>query len=365
MRLLDRLMAVGLRRRLSRRTIECYRRWVKAFLVFSAVPVPAPASPVSDPDDPFDIPDVGPAGRKWRHPQELGAAEVGAFLTHLAADRRLSASSQNQAVNAVVFLYRHVLADEVPADHLGRFAAERGRRRVRVPTVLSPAEVGAVLGAMEAGSVYRLMAEVLYGTGLRVSECCTLRIRDVDFDRGQIVVRGGKGDKDRVVMLPRAVVGPLAGQVRRARHRHDRDVARGAGYVPVPDAVAHKVPAAERDWAWQYLFPSATMARGADGRGVRWHAHPAGLGKAVASAARAAGVAKRVSPHTLRHSFATHLLEAGYDVRQVQELLGHADLRTTMLYTHVMNRPAMAVASPLDRLPPRAVETAGSSGGPI
>lgn len=333
MRVLERLERAGLRRHLSPLTIDCYRRWVRAFFRFCKV------------------------GDRWRTPRELRGPELAAFLTHLAADRHLSASAQNQAANAVVFLYKHVLADELGPDHLGPFAAERSNRPVRVPTVLSTGEVERVLAELPDGSMRSLMVRVMYGAGLRVMEVCTLRIRDLDFDRGQIVVRAAKGDRDRLVMLPAAVRGELADQVHRVRHRYDRDRARAGGHVPVapvPHAVAHKVPAAESEFHWQFLFPSAVLRRDAAGRGVRWHADPGTLDRAVRAAAGRAGVNKRVTCHTFRHSFATHLLEAGYDVRQVQTLLGHASLRTTMVYTHVMNKPATAVASPLDRLSPVA-----------
>ena len=216
--------------------------------------------------------------------------------------------------------------------------------------MLSRGEAARVIDAVAPSATHRLMIELLYGTGLRVAECCTLRLRDLDFDRWQVVVRGGKGDKDRMVMMPQALVGRLGDQCRRVRVLHGRDMARGGGYVPLPDAIAHKVRYAEHDWRWQYLFPSSTLRRGADGRGYRWHAHAGVLDRTIKLAARRAGLSKRVSAHTFRHSFATHLLEAGYDVRQVQDLLGHASLKTTMLYTHVMNKPAVVVQSPLDRL---------------
>lgn len=277
-------------------------------------------------------------------------------MTSLVRDRRLSASSQNQALCALVFLYEQVLAGEVAEGHLGRFAAERSRRPVRVPTLLSVGEVRRVIGAAKGGSMERVLMELLYGTGMRVMEGCTLRVRDVDFERGQILVRGGKGEKDRVVMLPGALVGALAERCRQVRRQHERDVSKGGGYVPVAAEVENKVPYAERDWRWQYVFPSAVMRRDESGRGFRWHGDPAVLARKVGIAAREAGVGKRVTPHTFRHSFATHLLEAGYDVRQVQTLLGHASLKTTMIYTHVMNKPAVAVRSPLDAL---GRETAG------
>lgn len=330
MRVLERFERVARMHRLARSTIACYRDWLVRFFVFHR------------------------QGDQWRHPRELAGPEVEAFLTYLATDRRLSASSQNQAVCAIVFLYKHVLINEVGPEHLGRFSAIRAARPQRVPTVLSVAEVSRLVEAIRQ-PVARLMAELAYGTGMRVSEVCHLRVRDVDFDRGQIVVRAGKGDKDRFVMLPEAARGRLAEQVRRVRSRHARDVAQGGGYVPVSEAESHKVPYAARDWRWQFVFPSVLLRRDDAGRGWRWHTDPAAFGRKVTSAARVAGIAKRVSPHTLRHSFATHLLESGYDVRQVQALLGHVSLGTTMIYTHVMARPHVAVTSPLDRIEPTSV----------
>jgi integron integrase len=326
MKLLDRVRNVGMRRRLAKSTIACYRSWIAEFLRFSR------------------------DGGSWRQPGDLGPADVERFLTHLARDRRVSASTQNQAVCAIVFLYKQVVVDELGNDHLGRFEAERARRRSRVPTVLSPAEVQRVLDALPPRSMRRIMVELLYGAGLRLTECCTLRVRDLDFDRRQIIVRGAKGDKDRIVMLPASSVAGLAGQVRSIRHQHACDVRRGGGYVPVPDPLAHKCPYAQQDWRWQFVFPSAVLRRDVHGRGSRWHADPSHLDRAIREATRRAGLAKRVTAHTFRHSFATHLLEQGWDVRQVQTLLGHASLETTMIYTHVMNTPAIAVTSPLDRL---------------
>lgn len=326
MKLMERMRQVGLRRHLSPLTIECYQRWGREFLRFCKVQ------------------------GQWREPAELAEAEVSAFLTHLAVERQVSASTQNQAVNAIVFLYRQVLADELPADHLGKFVAERSRRPVRMPTVLSDHEVREMVEQMPADSLRTLMVRLLYGTGLRVGELCTLRLRDLDFDRDQVIVRGGKGDKDRIVMMPVAIRGALAEQTRRVRQTHQRDLAKGGGYVPLPPALAHKTPYAEADWRWQFLFPSTILRRDEKGRGVRYHADAGVLDRFIRNAARAAGVSKRVTCHTFRHSFATHLLEAGYDIRQVQMLLGHADVKTTMLYAHVMNKPAIAVTSPLDRL---------------
>jgi integron integrase len=324
--LLERLRDVALRRHLAPATIDCYQAWVGDFIRFSR------------------------EATRWRHPRELFAGEVEAFLSHLARDRRLSASSQNQATCAIVFLYKHVLADELGENHLGRFEAERSRRPVRVPTVLSPAEAWRVIEAIKAGSVQRLMVELLYGTGMRVAECCMVRLRDLDFERSQIIVRSGKGDKDRLVMMPRTLRGRLVDQARHVRTVHERDLRRGGGYVPLANAVEHKVPYAKQDWRWQFLFASATVRRDDQGRGFRWHASPSVVDRVIRRAAVASGVSKRVTAHTFRHSFATHVLESGYDVRQVQNLLGHASLKTTMVYVHVMNKPSVAVISPLDRL---------------
>jgi integron integrase len=331
-KLMERFADVTARLQLAANTRQCYRRWILQFLDFNR------------------------RDGVWVHPRELGAREVERFLTHLARHKRLSASTQNQAMNAIVFLYKQVLDGEVAEDHLGRFAAERSRRPERVPTVLSANEALRVIDAAAEGSMHQTMMRVLYGTGVRVAECCTLRLRDVDFERGQIIVRAGKGNKDRIVMLPMALQKELADQCRKVRGRFDRDVKKGGGWVPLelsengPAELSHKVPYAERDWRWQFVFASATLSRDEEGNGYRWHAHPGVLGRAVRNAARKAKVNKRVSPHTFRHSFATHLLEAGYDVRQVQTLLGHAKLGTTMLYTHVVNKPAIAVVSPLDRV---------------
>ncbi len=289
----------------------------------------------------------------WRAPGELRGADVGAFLTHMAVERRLSESSQNQAICAIVFLYETVLADELPSDHLGDIRGLRSTRPKTLPTVLSAGEVQRLLGAVngEAGLIVRL----LYGTGMRIGECCTLRIRDVDLDRQQIIIRQGKGKKDRALMLPHAARGDLIDHLRARREVYERDLHRAAGFVPLPDSVVNKCPASERDWLWQYVFASVTVRYqdGPDGkqRGVRWHTTAAHLNRTNSVAARAARIAKRVTPHALRHSFATHLLEQGWDIRQVQTLLGHESVETTMIYTHVMNKPQISVRSPLDHLP--------------
>jgi integron integrase len=311
---------------LAKGTIECYQRWVEDFLRFSRI------------------------DGRWRAPGELLATDVEIYLTHLARDRRLSAASQNQATCAIVFLYKQVLVDGLGEDHLGRFEAERSHRPMRIPTVLSAEEARHVIETIAPRSMHRLMVELLYGSGLRAMECCTLRLRDLDFDRQQIVVRSGKGDKDRIVMMPQSLRVQLAEQCRCVRRRHARDLEHGGGNVPLPDSLSHKVAYAECDWRWQFLFPSATLRRDERGRGFRWFANPSVLDRTIKHAARRAGIAKRVTCHTFRHSFATHVLEAGYDIRQLQTLLGHAALKTTMIYTHVMNKPAVTVISPLDRL---------------
>jgi integron integrase len=280
---------------------------------------------------------------------------VEAFLNDLVVRRRLSASSQNQALCALVFLYGQVLQDVIPQDHLGKFLLQRSRRVKRVPTVLSTDEVRRVIDAVPPEHICRLPLELMYGTGVRVGELCVLRVRDIDLGRAQVIVRAGKGDKDRIVMLPASLQDRLADQIDAVRLQWGRDVGRGGGFAPVPDALLHKRPRAGRELPWQFVFPSGILRRDTQGRGTRWHLHPASVERAIDGAARRAGVAKRVTCHTFRHSFATHLLEVGYDIRQVQTLLGHSALKTTMIYTHVMNRPAVAVTSPLDRLGTRAV----------
>jgi integron integrase len=297
MKLMEQIAAAAARLHHSGRTVEVYQAWVRRFLEFHRAP-----------------------DGSWRHPRELRGPDVSAFLTYLAHERRLSASSQNQAMNAIVFLYRRVLGEALGEDHLGPIAAERASRPKRVPTVLSTGEVWRLIEAFgsrgRAGlSMHRLMVELLYGCGLRLMECCTLRVRDLDFERAQIIVREGKGDKDRVVMLPRSLEPVLRRAVALARERHTADLARDGGYVPVSDAVDHKMPAACREPAWQFVFASRVVRRDKAGRGYRWYTDKAALDRAIRAAARRAGLLKRVSAHTLRHSFATHLLEQSWDVR--------------------------------------------------
>ena len=280
-----------------------------------------------------------------RHPLLMAEAEVNAFLTHLAVRRHVAASTQNQALAALLVLDRCVLKRP-----LGAFGeVVRARRPHRLPTVLTREEVRAVLAGMDG--VPRLIALLLYGSGLRVAEGLRLRVKDLEFGLNQVVVREGKGDKDRRTMLPAAARDGLVAHLARVKRLHDRDLAKGLGRVPLPGAFARKHPAGSAAWAWQWVFPSARLA--ADprtGRVVRWHAHDTTFGKSLSAAVRRAGLAKRVTSHAFRHSFATHLIEDGYDIRTVQELLGHRDVKTTMVYTHVLNRGGRGVRSPLDGL---------------
>jgi site-specific recombinase XerD len=246
-------------------------------------------------------------------------------------------------------LYKHVL-DAIPQDHLGKFLLQRSKRPKRVPTVLSTTEVMRVIEAVPADHMSRLMVELMYGTGMRVSEVCTLRVRDIDLGRAQIIIRAAKGDKDRIVMLPMVLLERLRGRIGEVEKRWRRDVKRGGGYAPVPISLEHKRPRVGTELPMQFVFSSSVLRRDEDGCGARWHVHPGSLDRVVYAASLRAEVMKRVTCHTFRHSFATHLLENGYDIRQVQQLLGHEALKTTMIYTHVMNKPAVAVASPLDRL---------------
>jgi len=314
-KLMDRLSDALRSRHYSAATEKAYRRWVRRFIVFHGM----------------------------RHPDELGEEEINAFLTHLAVDEHVSASTQTQALSAILFLYRMVLGREV--GDLGGLV--RARRPEHVPVVLTAAEVRSVLGQF-SGEQW-LMAALMYGAGLRVSECVRLRVQDVDFERNEIVVRRGKGEKDRVTMLPQGVKAQLRQQLERARVVHRADLAAGWGRVVLPDALDRKYPGASAEWRWQWVFPQERRWRnprtGAQGR---HHVHVTIVQRAVRDAARASGVDKRVSCHTLRHTFATQLLESGYDIRTIQELLGHKDVRTTMIYTHVLNRGGRGVRSPLD-----------------
>lgn len=278
-----------------------------------------------------------------RHPREMGKSELEAFLSHLATERNVAASTQNQALSAILFLYRQVLGIEL--DWLEDVV--RARKPERLPVVLSREEVQSLLAHIDGEK--GLMAGLLYGAGLRLMECVRLRVKDVDFGMNQLVVRDGKGRKDRVTMLPQSHVDSLRRQIERVRRIHAEDLKRGFGEVHLPFALARKYPSAPRETAWQYVFPSTRLSRDPQsGNVMRHHKDEEALQRAVKNAVRSSGIEKPASCHSLRHSFATHLLESAYDIRTVQELLGHRDVRTTMIYTHVLNRGGQGVRSPLD-----------------
>lgn len=278
-----------------------------------------------------------------RHPRDLGAAEVEAFLTHLAVAGKVSASTQNQALSALLFLYREVLAIDLP----WMDTMVRAKKPQRLPVVLSRSEVKCVLERMEG--VYGLLGRLLYGTGMRLMECCRLRVKDIDFERREILIRDGKGGKDRVTMLPDILISPLQEHLAKRRRLYEDDFGKGLAEVFLPDALDKKYPNAGHDWAWQYVFPSGSYSIDPrSGRERRHHLDEKLLQRAMKRAVAASGVVKLATPHTLRHSFATHLLEGGYDIRTVQELLGHSDVSTTMIYTHVLNKGGRGVTSPLD-----------------
>jgi len=283
-----------------------------------------------------------------RHPTEIGAAEVEAFLTDLATRRLVSSSTQNQALSAILFLYRDVLALELP--WLDSF--ERSRKPRRLPVVLTPMEVQSLLREAEsAPEPIGLIIKLLYGTGMRLMEAVRLRVKDVELTRQEIIVRDGKGGKDRVTMLPQSLLEAMRAQLALRREWHEQDIKLGKANVWLPDALAVKYPNAPREWGWQYVF--ATRKYSIDPRSQverRHHINEKQVQRYVKKAALAAGIVKPTSPHTLRHSFATHILQAGYDIRTVQELLGHSDVATTMIYTHVLNKGGKGVVSPLDNL---------------
>jgi integron integrase len=281
-----------------------------------------------------------------RHPSELGASEIAAFLTRLAVGGRVASSTQNQALSAILFLYREVLKADLPwIDEI-----VRAKRPHHVPVVLSPSEVSATLDRMTG--VTALMAGLLYGSGLRLLECCRLRVQDVDFARHEIVVRDGKGGRDRRTMLPESVEPALAKHLDAVRAQHAHDLQFDCGWVELPHALARKYKNAAREWRWQWIFPATRhYCDRQTGQRRRHHLHETVLQRAFHRAVRDAGIQKHATPHTLRHSFATHLLEAGHDIRTVQELLGHKDVATTMIYTHVLQRPGgLGIRSPIDRL---------------
>lgn len=280
-----------------------------------------------------------------RHPAEMREAEVNQFLTDLAVRVHVAASTQNQALAALLFLYDKVLRQ--PLDRLE--GVVRAKRPKRLPVVLTRDEVRAVLDRL--GGTYRLIGTLLYGCGLRQIECLRLRVKDIDFAKNQITIREGKGQKDRVTMLPARVKEPLEKHLQRVKRLHEADLQAGYGRVELPFALDRKYPNADREWGWQYVFPSANISTDPrSGARRRHHAHESAIARAVKQATRAAKITKRVTCHTFRHSFATHLLEDGYDIRTIQELLGHQDVSTTMIYTHVLNQGGCGVRSPLDGL---------------
>jgi integron integrase len=324
-RLLTRVRIVSRTRHLSPRTEDAYVGWIRRYILF----------------------------HDKRHPAEMGAGEVERFLSSLAVDRGVSSSTQNQALAAILFLYRAVLGVDLP--WLGEVV--RAKRSERLPTVLTREEVAVVLRKMEGTP--RLVGAMLYGAGLRLLECLMLRVKDVDFGGNLLRVRQGKGDRDRVALLPAMLKGPLRDHLAWVRRQHEEDLRRGAGFVELPSALRVKLPSAAREWGWQWVFPATrTYVERASGETRRHHLHETVVQREVKLAAVRARLEKRATCHTFRHSFATHLLESGYDIRTVQELLGHRNVNTTMIYTHVLNRGPSGVRSPIDVL-----DTAGGGAG--
>lgn len=313
---LERLRAEIRLRQYSRRTEKSYLDWSRRFALF----------------------------HQGRDLAAMGGAEVKGYLEYLVMWRNVAASTQNQSLNALVFLYQQVL--QQPLGELGEFL--RAKKPKRLPTVLTREEVERLLAHLQG--MPKIMAGLLYGSGLRVMECLRLRVKDVDLERRQLMVREGKGRKDRLTMLPERFLPELRAHLEAVRQIHIRDLHHGYGEVFMEQGLARKYPRAGREWAWQYVFPAGQLAKDPRSEAIRrHHLHESSLQKAIKQAARESGIAKQVSCHTLRHSFATHLLESGSDIRTVQELLGHSDVSTTMIYTHVLNRPGLAVRSPMDR----------------
>ncbi len=315
-KLLDQVRDVLRLKHYSIRTEESYLNWIKRFILF----------------------------HHKRHPLEMGAPEIESFLTHLATHANVAASTQTQAFSAILFLYREVLKKDI-----GPIDALRARKPKRLPTVLTPLEVAQII--QHLSGEYRLMVQLLYGSGLRLMECVRLRVKDIDFVQRTITVRDGKGMQDRITPLPDAVIAPLQEHLQQVKRLHTQGLARGNGAVYLPFALEHKYPNANRQWGWQYVFPSDRLSTDPrTGITRRHHISESSLQKAVKQAVRQTKIHKPVGCHTFRHSFATHLLQSGYDIRTVQELLGHKDVKTTMIYTHILQRGGLAVRSPLDAI---------------
>lgn len=316
-RLLDQVRNEIRLRHYSLRTEQAYLGWIKRFILFSGK----------------------------RHPRDMGAEEVTAFLTHLAVEGNVSASTQNQALNAILFMYRDVLGIKLPwLDGI-----QRAKKPVRLPVVLTRDETKNLLAQLSG--THWLIVALIYGSGLRLMEALRLRVKDIDFHYAQLMIRDGKGQKDRVTPLPERLAEPLRQHLQRVKSLHERDLDDGFGTVYLPDALARKYPNANREWAWKYVFPSASRSTDPRSKVVqRHHASESSIQRCVKEAVRKARIVKPASVHTLRHSFATHLLEDGYDIRTVQELLGHSDVSTTMIYTHVLQKGGKAARSPLDRM---------------
>jgi len=314
-KLLDQVRAVLRTRHYSYRTEKTYIEWILQYIRF------------------HDI----------KHPKEMGATEVEAFLTHLAVERNVAASTQNQALAALLFLYREVLSVDLP--WLEKFTP--AKKSSRVPVVLTKAEVKIILSQLKETNW--LIANLLYGSGLRLHEALRLRVKDLDFGFKQIVVRDGKGGKDRITVLPTALIEPLQTQLVMAEKLHEQDLRRGLGRVEMPFALARKYPNAEKEWCWQFVFPSKSLSvNPRTNQTARHHVSPSSLQKPFKEAVRKSRIPKNASPHTLRHSFATHLLQDGYDIRTIQDLLGHKEISTTMIYTHVLQQNKLGVKSPAD-----------------